>query len=102
MERLIAGETATFLTTPHGFVLIEDVKTRRDFLLAYGTNWFYQRVSFTEDIYRPEEDPGCVMKLFFTKHLAAFTRGVYLPDCPSMKNLIRINRYKLFFFPCHE
>ncbi len=74
------------------------METRRNFLFAYGANRFYQGVSFTEDIYGPEEYPRSVIKLFFIKHLTALTRWICLSDCLSVKSLICVNRYKLFFF----
>ena len=52
------------------------MKIRRNFLFAYGANRFYQRIGFTENIYSPEKDPRGVIKLFFIKHLAAFTRWI--------------------------
>jgi hypothetical protein len=61
LERLIAIETCLSPPYLQGFVLIEYVKTCRDFLFANGTNRFYQRVSLTEDIYRSEENPGSVI-----------------------------------------
>ena len=78
------------------------METRRNFLFAYGANRFYQGVSFTEDIYGSEEYPRSVIKLFFIKHLAALTRWIYLSDCPSVKNLIRVNRLQVVLLPCHK
>jgi hypothetical protein len=83
-------------------MLIEYMKVCRDFLFADGTNRFYEGVSFTEDIYGSEEYPRSVIDLFFIKYLTAFTRRIYLSDRCSVKSLISINCYKLFFFPCHR
>ena len=41
------------------------MKTRRNFLFAYGANRLYQRIGFTENIYPPEEDPRGRYKALF-------------------------------------
>jgi hypothetical protein len=77
------------------------MKACGDFLLAYRAYRFYQGVGLTEDIYFPEENTRGIVKLFFGKSFAALTDRIFLSDRPSVENLIRIDRNKLFFFVCH-
>ena len=74
-------------------MLIENVKARRDFLLAYGANRLYQRIGLTENIYSPEEYPRSVIKLFFIKYLTTFACWGYLTDCSSVESLICVSRH---------
>ena len=83
-------------------MLIENVKAGRDFLFAYRADRLYERIGFAENIDLLEKNSRSIAQLFFIIYLTAFTHWIYLADCFSVKSLISVSCYHLFFFICHD